>query len=112
MTDQLVMDLPTWPDQPKRSVAAVEVNECHVALYGSRPAMDWWVTYRHLGNNESRCCVSKRTIVGDLLHVHCENHAHAEWLRELLLAHDIAKAAVKVLRLKVPCPSVNAELSE
>lgn len=96
MSAQLALDLPTWPDQPKRSAWAVRVNECGINAV-ARPARDWWVTFRRFGN-EPRICVEGMSVGGDLVHVHCEDQPHADWLASHMLSVGVHASAVKVIR--------------
>lgn len=95
MTDQLALDLPTWPDQARRSPWAVRVNGVHAYLYGTRETSSWWVGYRW--HNDARVCTEAVTLAGEQVHVHCENREHAEWLHGFLLDNGMARAALKIL---------------
>ncbi len=101
MSDQLVMDLPTWPDQPRRSAWAVQVNEIHVNLYGSKEVSSWWhESWRLQPASRSRICIERATLAGQLVHLHCKDEPHARWLHAHLLDRGLAKAALKVQRAK------------
>lgn len=96
---QLAMPVCDWPNNPRLSPVAVRVNEVNVYLYGERDVASWWhECFRLWPGQEARVCVEATTIVGEQVHVHCENREHADQLAAHLLVRGLNKAAVKVIR--------------
>lgn len=82
----------------------IEVDEAKVYATGSVAGSAWWTTFRRTDDTADqlglgRCRVATTSPAGDLVHVAADDHDHARWLHQTMLAAGLPASAVTPRRM-------------